>query len=294
MFYLTSPSALPLCHISSGQLLNSGGFIHPDRTIDTFVIIVCAKGELHIEQDGREFNIGENQFILLFPGVRHRGVNPSKRPLTYTWCHFQIQQNNYQLVGREAVDSQIHLIRDSEIPAGHYIIPETGALNHSERIHLIFRQLLDAAERKNYPEHYANYALSLLAMEISMDFLSGYNMLPMNSASRNIAEIIEWIRINHSNNLSVTGVANQFSYTPNYISNAFKKHTGSSLLGYINRTKINAAKRWLLNSNASIKTVASVSGFKDDKHFMKVFKRLEGITPSQYRGAFYLKHMNKQ
>ena len=133
----------------------------------------------------------------------------------------------------------------------------------------------------------------MLATDVTKEFLTSFETSE-NSTQKNMAEIKEWIRINYANHISVQKVAWNFNYNQNYLSTIFKKYTGSSLLTYINKTRINAAKKMLLDTSLPIKTISARSGFNDEKNFMKTFKRIQGITPTQYRTTFYRKHMNKQ
>jgi len=281
--------------MSAGNLINNRGFTHDKRTLDTFVLILGDLGTLYIKQEDREYEISTNQYLLLFPGIQHLGYKASQGHLSYYWCHFKIHQDNYRIVNQEELGHQLYFTKNSNSFANdHYIIPETGDLHHSKskREVLLYRQLLDAYERSSYSEYLAHYALSLLAMEITADFVSGYALGLESSTYKHITEIMEWIRVNRIENLSVTKVAEAFNYNPNYLSGAFKKHTGVSLLDYITRTKIDFAKSLLLSSRDTVRNIANYVGFEDEKYFMKVFKRVEGVTPTQYRNAFYRKHMN--
>src|SRR5690606_35991700 len=111
----------------------------------------------------------------------------------------------------------------------------------------------------------------------------------------NIINIIEWLRANYDQPLTVQRIAAQFHYNPTYLSALFKKHTGYSLSNYIHRTRISVSKNLLTGRNSlTISGIAQMCGFNDEKYFMKLFKKLEGLTPSQYREAFYQKKINKK
>jgi YesN/AraC family two-component response regulator len=130
---------------------------------------------------------------------------------------------------------------------------------------------------------YANYALSMLAMEITEESVQASFK---NSTNHNMEKILEWVRINYNRHLSLFGIAKQFKYNPDYLSTAFRKYTGVSLMKYIVMARIEAAKKELLNTQFSIKEIAFRSGFNDEKNFIKRFKQLEGITATNYRNAF--------
>jgi len=294
MLYFDSPCNNPLLMVGCGHLINSENFLHSRRVLDDeFVLILCTKGVLYIEQNGTPFEVGTNRYILLFPGFEHAGYKTSVGELSYYWCHFKVWGNDYSLENEEDINSKLHFIKSrSEMAHDHYIIPESNHLQHGERVILQFRQLLDAAEQKFYSGYLVHYALSQLGLEITTNFVMEYNVENVSVTYKHISVIMDWIRANHTENLSVAKVAAKFHYHPGYISSMFKKHTGMPLADFINRTKINAAKELLLTSNEPIKQIAADLGFSDDKYFMKVFKRLEGTTPSKYRNAFYRKFVN--
>lgn len=294
--YLIAPCVHPLLLVGCGHLVNANDFLHVRRTIpDEFVLILCTKGTLYIEQGGKPYEIKPNQYILLFPGVEHGGYKPSVGELSYYWCHFTVWGNDYQLDNEEEINRRLHFIKSNgDMAHDYYIIPETGRLSQSERVILQFRQLLDAARQKFYSGYLVHYALSLLGLEITTNFAMNYDVGTVSATYKYIVKIMDWIRMHHNEPLSVSKVASEFNYHPGYISSVFKKYTGMSLLDFINRTKIDVAKEMLLSSSEPIKIIASKLGFSDDKYFMKVFNRLEGTTPSKFRNAFYRKFLNKQ
>lgn len=73
----------------------------------------------------------------------------------------------------------------------------------------------------------------------------------------------------------------------------YSPKTGIHFIDYVNRLRIEKAKNLLYSTTLSIKEIGFQVGFSDEKYFMKVFKKLEGLSPSQYRHAFYLLHQNQ-
>jgi len=296
MYYLQAPCIHPLLLVGAGYLENPGGFLHAQRVVEEeFVLILCIKGTLYIEQDNARHEIKPHEYFLLRPGVMHRGYQPSEGPLAYYWCHFTLWGNAYQLLNKEEITRQLTTIKDNpETPHDFYLLPETGSLKHSERVILQFRQLLDAARQPFYSGYLVHYALSLLGLEITTQFVLNYDTQAHSATYKQIVKIIDWIRTHYTEPLSVTRVAQVFSYHPGYIASVFKKHTGTSLLDFINKTKIDAAKNLLLSTNETVKNIAGKLGFTDDKYFMKVFNRLEGTTPRKFRNAFFRQFSNTE
>ncbi len=291
MLYFTCENRTPLQHVSSGKLVNQENFVHSRRNLDTFVLLVGVEGTLYIAQDERRYELGSNQFLILFPGHEHYGYRPSSENLTYYWCHFRAGDNRYLLKESDS----LAFLEDGNLLSQCYILPEHGTLSSGDRTSLVFKQLLDLSSKHCYSDALTNYTLSLLALEITQELM---DFVPYADSDRNalaaIAQINEWIRINSDRKLSVREIAREFHYNPDYLSALFKKHTGVSLLKHIHRAKISLAKQLLLNSSASVKQIALSCGWQDEKAFMKLFRQSEDVTPTQYRRAFYHTSLNKK
>jgi AraC-like DNA-binding protein len=309
MKYLVSVNKKPLIHISSGRLLSPRKFIHPRRNLNTFVIIVCLKGKLFIAQDNVQYILTENQYIILLAGHEHFGYQESSSELSYYWCHFLFENNDYHILSESELvrifnpgqNIQNHLtfnvqgvggnINNIRVPDGHfsqyYILPEQGDISTNGRAIIIFRQLLDLARKNSYSVNLVNYALSLLIMEISQEYIEkNINRITNKEINSNMEKIMEWIRVNYNLCLSVGKLAKMFCYNPDYLSTVFRRYTGIPLKKYITMVRISEAKKLLLNTQDSIKEIAYQVGFTDEKLFMKCFKAVEDVTPTKYRNAF--------
>ena len=64
----------------------------------------------------------------------------------------------------------------------------------------------------------------------------------------------------------------------------FKKATGINFTDYVSRVRIEKAKNLLLNPNLRVSEVAYEVGFQSLTHFNRVFKRVQGQSPTDYRG----------
>ena len=86
--------------------------------------------------------------------------------------------------------------------------------------------------------------------------------------------------------MSLSVLAEQFHLSPQYISQLFKSEIGVNFLAYLTNIRMEQAKKLLLTTSLSIADVAQQSGYGDYRVFTKVFRKSEGITPSQYRQDF--------
>jgi AraC-like DNA-binding protein len=85
--------------------------------------------------------------------------------------------------------------------------------------------------------------------------------------------------------LSLTRVAKAANIHPNYLSEKFKRVTGLNFVEYVARTRFTEACRLLHNGDLRISEIAFTAGFQSLSQFNRVFKRLSGKSPTQFRAA---------
>lgn len=101
--------------------------------------------------------------------------------------------------------------------------------------------------------------------------------------SKLAADVAEYVRQNYADaNLGVTSIAENYNIHIVYLSRAFKEQTGEGLADYINKVRIEKAKA-LLREMDTVEDVSSAVGYNNIRTFMRVFKKVEGITPGKYR-----------
>jgi len=92
--------------------------------------------------------------------------------------------------------------------------------------------------------------------------------------------------------LSVTVLGSMLKISPYYLSTLFRDKYQLTIPDYIAKTRINHAKILLRNSSDNILKIAKAAGFQESTSFIRVFKKLEGITPGAYRN-FWLDKTTK-
>lgn len=84
--------------------------------------------------------------------------------------------------------------------------------------------------------------------------------------------------------LSLNAHAKLLHVNPSYLSNTFKKETGSTLTDYVTQKRIQYALHLLRHSNLQVQVIAQHCGISDVAYFAKLFKKFTGLTPTEYRG----------
>lgn len=100
-----------------------------------------------------------------------------------------------------------------------------------------------------------------------------------------IDKIMQCIHTSYADvNLNVSCVASKLDMNPTYISQVFKEKTGEGILDYLHRVRVNASKKLMQERPCeSLDDIAFETGFSNTRTFTRVFKNLEGITPSKYK-----------
>lgn len=99
--------------------------------------------------------------------------------------------------------------------------------------------------------------------------------------------ITDYINTHYKYDIGAADVAGVLGYTDVYFSKLFKQLFNDNFINYLTKTRIENAKILLKDRSFTIKEVGESVGYNDSNYFAKVFRRVEGITPSEYRLKYY-------
>ena len=103
-----------------------------------------------------------------------------------------------------------------------------------------------------------------------------------STSSSRMEEIKQYILHHYTENeLTAAAIAAEFKMSSSYLSRAFKESTGTNILDYIQRLRVDAAKKLL--QTESVRSAAQQVGFWDTQGLVRAFKKHEGVTPSEYK-----------
>ena len=100
--------------------------------------------------------------------------------------------------------------------------------------------------------------------------------------NRIVSDVKKYISEHTHDKLSLNEVAAIFGISPSYLSQLFGKYNDTGFNEYINTCKIEEAKRLLRAENYKVYEVAEMLNFGSEFYFSKVFKKIQGVTPSEY------------
>lgn len=125
---------------------------------------------------------------------------------------------------------------------------------------------------------------------VEMLYCEMIDILKVNKPSKStwiIEKAKEYIHENYHMELSVDDVAIYVERNPNYFSHLFAQIEGVPFTEYLNQYRVSLAKNLLVNSSLMSYEVADKVGFNNYRYFTQVFKKMTGMSPTQYRDTYY-------
>lgn len=100
-------------------------------------------------------------------------------------------------------------------------------------------------------------------------------------------KVIAILQSNYRQDLTLKFVADELHVNAVYLGQVFKKEMHNSFSQYLNQIRIKRAQQLLLHSNLNINEIADEIGYNNTNYFSKMFKKLNGITPKEFREAYH-------
>ena len=95
----------------------------------------------------------------------------------------------------------------------------------------------------------------------------------------------DYIRRNYMNRITLDDVARLVYLNSTYFSKVFREEMGCTFVVYVNRLRVEVACELLKSSAVPLTDVSSLAGFEEQSYFTRVFKKVTGMTPGQYRST---------
>lgn len=169
----------------------------------------------------------------------------------------------------------------------------TGSVNAARDIMLHFVELL-------FGESIANE----IARHFTHELKRSYETLLLNEDQKSthhdeeIIKVQEWLQDNFQHPIQITDVAEQFQMSVRSLNRRFKFASNTTPLKYLQELRIDHAKALLKQSNLVVSEVADKVGYQDSSYFTGLFKKLNAVTPNEYRrlvrNKLFVAHTSQQ
>ncbi len=159
------------------------------------------------------------------------------------------------------------------------------APRHERLVRTLCQRMYDEQEQQDLAWKSAMLnALSELLLCISRAWaMYGANDALEHLAPGPVAKAIAIIYKEYENDLRVSDLADRVHLSSNYFGELFKNTTGLSVQNYINKHRIDRARMFLEDGTKNMTEIAQAVGYEDPNYFARMFKRMCGVTPRDYR-----------
>ena len=218
-----------------------------------------------IENDAEVVSLCRSAFLLAETGLLN-----GKSCATH-WAVHQQFENKY---------SKINLIPNKIISEDNGIYSSGGAYS--------FLNMIIYLIEKYYGRETAIWCSKMA--EIDFDRISQNQFVIFSGQKEHNDEVIKDVQVyieeNFEEKLSVEGIANRFAISTRNFIRRFKKATKNTPFEYIQRVKVEVAKKSFESTPLNINEVMYNVGYNDEKAFRKTFKKYTGLSPIEYRRKF--------
>lgn len=231
---------------------------------DDYLVVYCSEGKGTLEIEGNRFEIGPGDLFILPPNIEHRYSASEEKPWSIFWCHFQ---------GQLAADYFEHI----GLSGTRNIIRN---LNNLE-LHATFQSLVNAVSYQRDINTFI-YASSILRNLLTLT--AKLRARTENASAFDAIESVQtFMRENLDKKLRLEQLAKYANLSKFHFSRRYKMHTSLAPLRHFELMKMEHACLMLAASSESVATIADQLGFEDSLYFSRVFKKVTGVSPSNYR-----------
>ncbi len=112
------------------------------------------------------------------------------------------------------------------------------------------------------------------------------NQENLSAQKRDMLEIKDYIDSHYTEKITLESLASTFYISKHYLARCFKEQCGMTVVNYIQQVRITRAKHLLRFSEESVEVIADTCGINDANYFSRVFRKVEGVSPAEYRRSW--------
>lgn len=228
-----------------------------------FILIHCVKGKGWYSLNNKRYPVKQNDFFIIPANTAHKYGADLNDPWSIYWVHFtgELAAYYFKLLTKAKKNYPINAI-----------------VNTSRQ--LIFYDIIQHLELMNDTDNiiYSNSCLYA--------FLCSFQKSEMKiSANENdkIQQCITYMKQNLDKNLRLEDFSSKLMLSSSHLSAIFRKRMKYSPIHLFTSFKVQKACQMLMDSSHNIKTIAYNLGYDDQYHFSRVFKKIMGVSPKNFK-----------
>ncbi len=234
------------------------------KGIDEAILIYCLDGSGTIELPMRKLDLAKGTAFCIPPRVEHRYFASESDPWSILWIHFKGDQTVLYPIG--------------ELKPVTLESPESR-----ERLQGYFIQLFDILGA-SYTQGNFIFASSLLSVILGEIYFRRSEAVVDRQHSL-LTKAIQYMYRNLEGQLTLADLSEYMQLSKSYLTNLFNGLTRHSPIDFFIRLKIQQACKELRLTNRPVSEIAGKVGFEDPFYFSRIFKKVTGLSPRDYRNG---------
>lgn len=250
----------------TGYFKTTSPYFTERRNLDSFLVLYTISGSGILKIFGEEYTVTKNTLFFI-PCISHHYYSCNEdSSWEFLWLHFNgVCARGYYDKFYENCGNLIELNRHSKIP---------NQLNEIIRI--------IKGKPVNCDYIVSNIITSILTQLIILNGQSSQTaILP-----EYLTKTIRYIDQHYKEEISLDNLSREIGISKYYLLKQFKKYYGTTITEYQIMNRLNYTKELLRYTDKSISEISFECGINHTSHFIKLFKKHEGVTPLQYRNRW--------
>ncbi len=273
------PLSDPVEALNAGLFVSPGFGTHPERVIDSWELVFVTQGSLDLFEGKRSLHVERNHALLLSPGVRHGGLFPYRPDLNFYWAHF--------------------IVHELRAPGVRLAVPKVAAVRGPEALTELFCRFISDQESGLLDRCSASHLIALMLSMIGESTVVPGTGPAAGREERHcgredlVEEVRRFIEAGYRRPISTSAIARALGYNPDYLERVFRSREGISIVDAIHRKRIAEARAALFrDARRNINEIGFACGYADPGYFRRMFRRLTGLTPREFRSLYARTHIN--
>jgi AraC-like DNA-binding protein len=234
--------------------------------IDQNVLIYCVEGSGSAQIGDNKYSIDPGNFIVIPAGVPHSYAADEDHAWTIYWIHFK---------GKISDAMSNLMVKEFK---GY-----KGTVNYSEKRTVLFDEIYTNLEKGYGTEniYYANMCLWQFISSFIFD--NKFNFITKTATNDISSHAIDFMQKHLDKTLKLSEIAHAVNTSVSHFAAVFRNKTGFAPIEYFNHLKIQKACQYLQFTEDRVREIAYNLGIEDLYYFSRLFKKVMGVSPNEYR-----------
>ena len=289
ILYTPSPFARSsLLHLQEvGSLTAIKPHTSKREKLQSYLCFMVEDGEGELVYEGKKYDLktGDVVFIDCRKAYSHStGLNPNTELWSLRWCHFY-GPSMPAIYAKYCERGGLPVIRGADMGRGDGMVRRADAPRGADvsQYSTIISDIYTLASSSDYIRDMRINGKLTDLLTLLME--SSWHREAHTNAPKKmeISQVKSFLDEHYKEKLSLESVAGHFFIDKHYLARLFKEQYGVTLVTYLQQVRITHAKRMLRFTDKSIEEIGLECGIGELNYFSRVFKKLEGVSPSEFR-----------